>query len=79
MSNDELPRLTRIEERLDNLSTIITDVRLAVARIESAGLRATVGEHERRITSLERWKAGLIGAYALLAILYGLFTDWLKR
>lgn len=72
MSADDSPRLERIE-------SMLTDVRIALARIEEQGLQSRIIEQERRITSLERWRSGLFGAYALLLILYGVATDWLKK
>lgn len=79
MSSDDTPRLERIEERLDGLTTMLTDVRIALARMEAEGLQGRIIEQERRITSLERWRSGLIGAYGLLVILYGIVTDWFHK
>lgn len=72
MSTEDSPRLERIE-------TMLTEVRIAIARLEEQGLQARIVEQERRITSLERWRSGLFGAYALALILYGLVTDWFKK
>ena len=90
MSDDETQHLYR---KLEEHSELLTEIRIAVARIETRpicntpnacnGLKPILADHEKRITKLERiheWTLGVAAAVSLLAyICWDAFKIWIKK
>ncbi len=88
MSDEEREHIARLEDRLDEQTTILTEIRIAVARLESRGtcvspglcvsLQKVLDDHERRLASIERLRAWSLGVSATVSLIAFVFWDVLK-
>jgi hypothetical protein len=88
MSTEEQSHLLLIDEKLDEHSALLTDIRIAIARIESSAkcpspglcvrLQNEAENREKRLKSIERWQATLIGAWAAISLFCIIAWDYVK-
>ena len=93
MSDDEKTDLQRINAKLEDHSELLTEIRIAVARIEVQpvcktpnlcdGLQKVLADHEHRLAHLEairNWTMGVVATVSLLAFLCWDFLKlWIKK
>ena len=83
MSDEEKAHLDRIDVKLDDISELLTETRIAVARIEIRPVQEVLTDHEQRLANLEalrNWFLGVAASCSLIAFLcWDFLKIWIKK